>query len=110
MMKLLITSAAAMMLCLGGTAHAQSAANGDAAAATHKVSMCIGCHGLAGYKTAFPTVYSVPMIGGQSVQYVAKALQAYRADERSHPTMTAIAKSLSDKDIEDLAAYYGRGK
>ena len=68
--------------------------------------MCAGCHGIAGYKTAFPEVYSVPKRGGQHAAYIVKALQAYRSGERAHPTMRAIAASLSDRDMADLAAYY----
>jgi cytochrome c553 len=86
-------------------AHAQG--GGNAEAAKGKVSMCIGCHGIPMYKTAFPEVYSVPMIAGQSPDYLVKALQAYRAGERSHPTMQGIAKGLSDQDMADVAAYYG---
>ena len=86
-------------------AHAQTA--GNAGAAKEKNSMCIGCHGIPMYKTAFPDVYSVPMIAGQSPDYIVKALQAYRAGERGHPSMQAIAKSLSDQDMADVAAYYG---
>ena len=70
------------------------------------VSMCIGCHGIEQYKTAFPEVYHVPKIAGQSQQYIVKALQAYRAGERRHPSMVGIAKSLSDQDMAELAAYY----
>jgi cytochrome c553 len=84
-------------------AHAQ----GNAEAAKAKNSMCIGCHGIPMYKTAFPEVYSVPLIAGQAPDYIVKALQAYRAGERGHPSMQAIAKSLSDQDMADLAAYYG---
>jgi len=86
-------------------AHAQT--GGSAEAAKGKVSMCIGCHGIPMYKTAFPEVYSVPMIAGQSADYIVKALQAYRAGERSHPTMQGIARGLSDRDMADVAAYYG---
>ena len=68
--------------------------------------MCAGCHGISGYKTAFPEVYSVPKLGGQHAAYLIKALQAYRSGERAHPTMKAIAASLSDRDMADLAAYY----
>jgi cytochrome c553 len=68
--------------------------------------MCIGCHGIGGYRTAFPEVYSVPKIGGQHADYIVKALQAYRSGERGHPSMRAIAADLSDKDMADLAAYY----
>ena len=86
-------------------------AQGNAEAAKGKVSMCIGCHGIPMYKTAFPEVYSVPMIAGQSSEYIVKALQGYRAGDRSHPTMQGIAKGLSDQDMADVAAYYsGAGK
>ena len=69
--------------------------------------MCVGCHGIPGYKTAFPVVYSVPKIAGQSAKYIENALIAYRKGERTHPSMRGIAGSLSDQDIADLAAYYG---
>jgi cytochrome c553 len=71
--------------------------------------MCVGCHGIAGYKTAFPEVYSVPKIGGQNRAYIVKALQAYKSGERTHPSMRGIAASLSDADMADLAAYYSAG-
>src|SRR6267142_536777 len=86
-------------------AHARS--GGNAEASKGMVFMCIGCHGIPMYKTAFPEAYSVPMIAGQSPDYLIKALQAYRAGERSHPTMQGIAKGLSDQDMADVAAYYG---
>ena len=75
-----------------------------------KISMCTGCHGIPGYKTAYPVVYHVPKIGGQSPAYLANALKAYRAGDRRHPSMRGIAASLSDADIEQLAAYYGGAK
>lgn len=110
MMKIFAGLIAGAALGVSAGAFAQGAPAGNADAAKGKISMCIGCHGLNGYKTAYPMVYSVPMIGGQSPQYLVKALQAYRAGDRSHPSMTGIAKSLSDQDISDLAAYYGKGK
>ena len=79
---------------------------GDAAAGSHKTQMCVGCHGITGWRTAYPEVYKVPKLGGQHEAYLAKALQEYRSGARSHPSMRAIATSLSDKDIADLAAYY----
>ncbi len=90
-------------------ASAQGAApiKGDAEAARDKVSMCVGCHQIAGYKSSFPSVYSVPKIVGQSSKYIEAALNEYRKGGRNHPTMTSVAKGLSDQDIADLAAYYG---
>jgi len=70
------------------------------------VAMCRGCHGLPGYRTAFPDVYSVPKLGDQQAQYLAKALQDYRSGVRPHATMRSIAATLSDQDIAALAAYY----
>jgi cytochrome c553 len=81
-------------------------AGGDAAAGRQKVSMCQGCHGIPGYKTVFPAVYSVPKLGGQNPAYIVKALQGYKSGARSHPTMRAIAAGLSDQDMADVAAYY----
>jgi cytochrome c553 len=83
---------------------------GNAKAAENKVAMCIGCHAIPGYKTVFPEVYSVPMIGGQSTEYIESALKAYQKGERKHLSMRGIAGSLSDQDIKDLAAYYAQQK
>jgi len=79
---------------------------GDPAAGRKKTSMCVGCHGIGGYKTVFPEVYHVPKLGGQHAAYLVKALQEYKAGNRSHPTMRAIAAGLTDQDMADLAAYY----
>ncbi|HYN11954.1 MAG TPA: hypothetical protein VET51_04815, partial [Burkholderiales bacterium] len=49
------------------------------------IRMCIGCHGIPGYKTAFPDVYHVPKIAGQQPAYIVNALKAYKSGERSHP-------------------------
>jgi cytochrome c553 len=98
---------AVSLAALGGAAVAQEPA---AKSAHDKVSMCIGCHGIPGYKTAYPAVYHVPKIGGQNPAYIANALKAYRAGERGHPSMRGIAASLSDADIADLAGYYGGAK
>jgi cytochrome c553 len=78
----------------------------DAQAGQQKVAMCIGCHGIPGYQASFPEVYKVPAIAGQGAKYIVTALTAYRKGDRKHPTMRAIAGSMSDQDIADVAAYY----
>jgi cytochrome c553 len=70
-------------------------------------AICIGCHGIPGYKTAYPEVYHVPKIAGQQPAYIVSALKAYRSGQRSHPSMRGVAASLTDEDMEALAAYYG---
>ena len=86
------------------------AVEGNADAAKDKISMCVGCHGIHGYRTAFPVVYHVPKLGGQHPAYIVQALQAYQRGDRDHPSMQAIAASLSEQDMADLAAYYGGEK
>ena len=99
---------AALALALAAAPALRAAdAAGDPAAGQRKHSMCIGCHGIPGYKTAFPDVYSVPKLGGQPASYIVKALQAYKSGDRPHPSMRAIAAGLSDQDMADRAAYYG---
>jgi cytochrome c553 len=100
------------LLALAGLANVAAAADivGDPKAAETKVSMCIGCHSIPGYKATFPEVYSVPMIGGQSAKYIEAALKAYKKGERKHPSMRGIAVSLTDQDIADVAAYYAQMK
>ena len=99
-----------VMLAAAPALAQQAAPAGDAARAHQKIAMCEGCHGIPGYRTAYPDVYSVPKLGGQTATYLVNALQAYKAKQRSHPSMRGIAASLSDQDIADLAAYYAGEK
>ena len=94
-----------MLFALAAAALAQAPA-GNAEAGKSKISACIGCHGIPGYKTVYPHVYQVPMITGQQPAYLVKALQAYKSGARNHPSMRGIAQSLSDQDMADVAAYY----
>jgi cytochrome c553 len=95
---------AALAAALLSPAHAA----GDAAAGKQKVFQCMGCHGIPGWKTAFPEVYSVPKLGGQHPAYIVAALKQYQKGERDYPTMRSIASALSEKDMEDIAAYYAQ--
>jgi cytochrome c553 len=74
------------------------------------LAMCDGCHGIPGYKTAFPDVYHVPRIAGQQPTYIVNALKAYKSGERSHPSMRGIASTLSEEEMKQLADYYGSRK
>jgi cytochrome c553 len=81
-------------------------AGGDPVAGREKTSMCAGCHGIPGWRTAYPAVYKVPKLGGQHEEYIVAALKQYKTGERSHPSMNGIAASLSEQDMQNLAAYY----
>jgi cytochrome c553 len=79
-------------------------AKGDPVEGKKLVYTCTGCHGIDGYKNAYPN-YHVPRLGGQNEQYIVTALTEYKKGERAHPTMRAQAESFSDKDIANIAAY-----
>jgi cytochrome c553 len=99
---------AAIAVCaFSGTAMAQAAATtaGDAAKGKVLSYTCLGCHGIAGYKNAYPD-YSVPMLRGQHPEYLVSALHGYRDGDRAHLTMHSEASTLSDQDILDIAAYF----
>lgn len=97
-----ITLCAAVLLTLAVPVQAA----GDPKAGQLKNSMCAGCHGIPGWRTAYPDVYSVPKLGGQHADYIVAALKGYQTGERSHPSMNGIVGSLTEQDMEDLAAYY----
>ncbi|MGH8680416.1 MAG: c-type cytochrome [Burkholderiales bacterium] len=97
----------ATLLALAAAAQAQGEVKGDVQRAKSKMSLCSGCHGIPDYRTAYPEVYRVPMIAGQGPAYIVKALEAYKSGERTHPSMRAVARSLSAQDMADLAVYYG---
>jgi cytochrome c553 len=92
----------AAVLALLAAAGAQAA--GDVEAGRVKANTCMGCHGIPEYNNVYPT-YRVPMIGGQSAEYIAAALHSYKKGERPHKTMQGQASSLSDQDIDDISAY-----
>ena len=91
------------LLALGTSVQATAQ---DAKAGEKKAAMCIGCHGIPDYKASFPEIYRVPMIAGQGAKYIVSALTGYKKGDRKHPSMRAIATSLSDQDMADLAAFY----
>lgn len=99
--KLLTALGVTLALLLPGAALAQ----GDVQAGRDKAYTCLGCHGVSGYRNAYPS-YNVPKLGGQHADYIVSALQAYKAGDRSHPTMQGLAQTLSEEDMRDIAAYF----
>ncbi len=85
-------------------ASVSASAAGDAARGKTLGYTCLGCHGIENYKSVYPT-FAVPRLRGQHPEYIVSALKEYKKGERSHPTMHAHASSMSDQDMEDLAAY-----
>ncbi|MFC3551832.1 c-type cytochrome [Lysobacter cavernae] len=118
-MRPLMIAACFALTTVAFTASAQDAAQAPAAAAAATPApaaqgnadkgrqltyTCQGCHGISGYKNAYPN-YHVPKIGGQSAVYLVNALTEYKKGARKHPTMQAQSQSFSDQDIADIAAF-----
>ena len=100
-MKIIAIAAALLIATLG---IAPQAVAGDPEAGRELGYTCLGCHGIAGYRNAYPS-FRVPKLGGQTVEYMVLALKGYRAGQRKHPTMQGQAMSLSDQEIDDVSAY-----
>jgi cytochrome c553 len=94
----LALAAVALMMSVPATAA------GDPVKGKEIAYTCLGCHGIESYKNVYPT-FSVPRLRGQHPEYIVSALQEYAKGERSHATMHAHAVSLSDQDMQDIAAY-----
>ena len=101
----MIRSVLTVVLMAGFACFASTAfAKGDAAKGKLEVYTCHGCHGIPGYETMYPE-YHVPRIAGQNEQYLIDALNEYKSGARKFPTMNAQANSLTEQQIENIAAY-----
>ena len=82
---------------------AMPAEAGDAPAGRQKAASCVPCHGALGLST----LPNTPNLAGQPEMYLVEQLRAYRGGKRANEVMAVVAKPLSDRDIDDLAAWYG---
>ena len=92
------------LLCALAAAVAPTLAQAaDVAAGQAKVKqVCAACHGIDGNST----VADYPKLGGQYPDYLAKALRDYKSGARKNPIMAGFAGTLSEQDIENVAAYF----
>ena len=82
---------------------AMPVAAADLAAGQAKAKeICQACHGLDGNSQS----PDYPKLGGQYPDYLQKALRDYKSGARKNPIMAGFAGALTDKDIENLVAYY----
>jgi cytochrome c553 len=77
-------------------------AAGDAQAGKVRAAVCAACHGANGQ--APNPIW--PNLAGQNAPYLIKQLKAFKSGERKDPLMSPQASTLSDKDMEDVAAYF----
>ncbi len=96
-----LTAAAALTLFQAG-----ALAGGDAEAGKSKSEACAQCHGPDGNSPS----PAFPKLAGQYADYLARALLDYKTGARQNPIMAGFSASLSEQDIEDLAAFYASQK
>lgn len=75
---------------------------GDAAAGKEKATLCLTCHGESNTVVGVGT----PIISGQYKDYLIHAMKSYRSGARNNAIMAGFSANLTDKDIEDIAAFY----
>jgi cbb3-type cytochrome c oxidase subunit III len=75
--------------------------NGDNA---RNITACASCHGAAGNST----IVQNPKLAGQHEAYIAKQLADFKTPARNNAVMTAMAKPLSDEDMNNIAAYLAK--
>ncbi len=75
----------------------------DIAAGKKKAQeVCAACHNMDGIST----VAEYPKLAGQYPDYMAKTLRDYKSGARKNPIMAGMAQGLTQKDIDDVSAYY----
>lgn len=94
-----------LLTCAALTLSLATHAAGDIAKGKVESQTCLGCHGIADYTNVYPT-YRVPKLAGQNAEYIVHALEEYKNGQRSHLTMHAQASSLTQQEMEDIAAYF----
>jgi cytochrome c553 len=72
-------------------------------ALAENLKICTACHGADGNTPLQP---DFPKLGGQHYDYLLHSLKAYKSGVRKNPIMQPMAKPLSTKEMEELAAYY----
>ncbi len=78
------------------------AAQGDAAAGQAKSALCGSCHGTDGNSQ----IVSNPKLAGQNASYIVKQLMDFKSGARPGPIMSSMVLSLSEQDMQDIAAWY----
>jgi cytochrome c553 len=90
------------LLALAAAGLALPAAGGDIALGKEKAQACASCHGALGVSV----LPNAPHLAGQPEIYLVEQLRLYRSGRRPHEVMGVVARTLSDRDIDDLAAWY----
>ena len=102
-MKKITLMVCGAVLMMGGQVSVVSLAHaGNAAAGKEAAKACAACHGADGNSASA----DFPKLAGQNADCLVKSLQGYKAGTRKNPVMAPMVSKLSQRDMEDLAAYF----
>ncbi|MCB5189137.1 cytochrome c4 [Methylobacillus arboreus] len=76
--------------------------NSEAGKIKSREELCQGCHGEIGNSSSA----EYPRLAGQYADYIIKQFRDFRSGARQHHVMNAVASSISDEDLTDIAAYF----
>ena len=101
-MKFILSRALPVMcaVALGVSAPVKAADIG--AGKLKATAVCAVCHGALGVSM----VPNAPNLAAQPAIYLTEQLKNYRSGKRSHEVMSVIAKPLTDREIDDMSAWY----
>jgi len=83
-----------------------AAVTAEVIAGQTKAAVCAACHGADGNSPV--AIY--PKLAGQSVGYIVKQLQEFKAGTRKDPVMAPMAAALSEQDMLEIASYFAAQK
>ena len=100
-MKAILVTAVAFAISVAGPV---ALATGNAESGKAKAAqVCAACHGPDGNK---PTGPEFPVLAGQHADYLKRALADYKSGKRNNPIMKGFAATLSNKEMDDLSAWF----
>lgn len=91
-----------LLLCALACLPVAAYAGGDAEAGAKKSAPCAACHGPKGMSVS----PDFPNLAGQNADYIEAALRHYKNGRRKNPIMQGQVANLTERDVEDLAAYF----
>ena len=94
-----LSIAVCALLLAAGYAHASNADAGK-----EKSRPCAACHGADGNSATG----DFPKLAGQHYDYLLKSLKEYKNGSRKNPIMAPQVANLSERDMQDLAAFYSQ--
>ncbi|MEW5770099.1 MAG: cytochrome c [Pseudomonadota bacterium] len=91
-----------IVLAVAALSTSVAAFAGDPVVGRQKAAACVACHG----NETFTGIFYTLQLGGRNADKLAIKTNKYKTGKILHPVMNMATAFYSEKDIEDVAAYY----